>query len=321
MSRTARSADLEACRVLLREGSKSFHVASLLLPRRVRDEASAVYAWCRVGDHAVDHEADPAAAVRRLDEGLERIYAGEPDGPVERSFAWTADAHGIPRSVPAALLEGFGWDAAGRTYETLDELIEYCVRVGSTVGIMMSLVMGRRSPTTLRAASRLGVAMQLTNIARDVGEDARMGRLYLPRELLVDRDIEPRAWLSRPEPTSGVRRVVQTVLDAADALYAASWRAIDDLPARCRPAIRAAAVVYAEIGARVRSAGCDSVTRRVWTGPADKVGLVTRAMAGRPGAWSRKGTAASAEDLEALGAMVRASGDRAAAFLVEAAAG
>lgn len=321
MRRTSRSADLRACRLLLREGSKSFYAASLLLPRHVRDEAGAVYAWCREGDHAVDRTGDPAAAVLRLEDSLARIYDGDPKGPVERAFAWTAATHGIPRSVPAALLEGFGWDAADRTYATLDSLIEYCVRVGSTVGVMMSLVMGRRLETTLRSASRLGVAMQLTNIARDVGEDARMGRLYLPCELLADNGVEPEAWLARPQPVPGVRRAVRVVLDGADALYAASWQGIETLPARSRPAIRSAALVYAEIGAKVRAAGCDSVTRRAWTRRSEKVGLLARAIAGRQGAWTRSGPDGQSVERDGLAERVRESADRASTFLLDAAAG
>jgi len=342
MNRISRSADLRACRRLLREGSRSFHAASLLLPRRVRDEAGAVYAWCRVGDHAVDRQEDPERAVRALEAGLERTYSRQPAGAVERAFAGVVADHGIPRGVPAALLEGFRWDAEGRRYDSLDSLVEYCVRVGSTVGVMMSLVMDRGSQDTLRAASRLGVAMQLTNIARDVGEDARMGRLYLPRHMLSDLGVDPEAWLARPEPTPGVRTAVEAVLEAADTLYAASWSGIETLPGRCRPAIRAAAVVYAEIGSRVRAAGCDSVTRRAWTGRADRIGLVARAAAGRPGAWTRKGTGSGAtggdrdrargrpahgeggragERVGETSAAVIGSTDRTSAFLVELASG
>ena len=97
----------------------------------------------------------------------------------------------IPRALPEALLEGFAWDAAGRRYETLDEVEHYAARVAGCVGAMMTLVMGRRDPAILARACDLGVAMQLTNICRDVGEDARAGRLYLPLAWLRDNGIDP----------------------------------------------------------------------------------------------------------------------------------
>ncbi len=305
--------DVRACRRLLREGSKSFHLASLMLPPRVRDDAAAVYAWCRVGDHAVDHSADPAAAVEQVAEGLVRVYDERPVGPVERAFAGAVAEHEIPRAVPEALVEGFAWDAEGREYETLEQVLAYCVRVGSTVGLMMSLAMGRRSTDTLRAAARLGVAMQLTNIARDVGEDAGMGRLYLPRALLRQNGVEPGRWLRDPRPAKGVRLAVRRLLDEADGLYATSWGGISGLPASCRPAIRAAALVYSQIGAKVRAAGFDSVTRRAWTGRSEKARLLARALAGRPGPW----TVNPMTDSEAASACA----DRASVFLIEAVTG
>ena len=306
--------DRRACRRLLREGSKSFHAASLLLPRRVRDDAGAVYAWCRVADHAVDQTDCPAEALQSVRAGLERVYVGRPQGPVERAFADAVFRNRISRDVPEAMLEGFEWDATGRSYESRGQVVEYCVRVGSTVGAMMTIVMDRRDPETLAAACRLGVAMQLTNIARDVGEDARAGRLYLPREALRDAGIAPAEWMESPEPVEGIRGAVRSLLDDADDLYCAAWPGIEELPARCRPAIRAAALVYAEIGRKVRDADCDSVTTRAWTAKADKARLLARSLGRRPGAWTRSGRA------NAESSSVRLA-DESARFLVEAAAG
>jgi phytoene synthase len=282
-----RQDDVRASRRLLREGSKSFYAASLLLPPRVRDDAGAVYAWCRVADHAVDQTDEPAAALERVRAGLERVYVGRPEGAVERAFAEAAFRNRISRDIPEAMLEGFQWDADGKTYQTMEDLVDYCVRVGSTVGAMMTVVMGRRAPDTVAAACRLGAAMQLTNISRDVGEDARAGRLYVPRERLKDLDVD--SWLADPSPAPQIRDAVRSLLDDADALYAASWAGIQALPSRCRPAIRAAALVYADIGRLVRDAGCDSVTRRAYTGKARKGRLLLQSLGGSPGAWTRSG--------------------------------
>jgi phytoene synthase len=303
--------DRRACRRLLREGSKSFYAASMLLPSHVRDDAGAVYGWCRVADHAVDRTDRPAAALESIRTGLERVYVGRPQGAVERAFADAVFRHRISRDIPEAMLEGFEWDVTGRRYETRSEVIDYCVRVGSTVGAMMTTVMERRDPETISAACRLGVAMQLTNIARDVGEDSRTGRLYLPLDALREVGVDVDAWLASPAPVDGVRATVGGLLDDADDLYASAWSGIERLPPRCRPAIRAAALVYAEIGRKVRDADCDSVTKRAWTGKAEKAWLLARSFGHRPGAWTRSGRADTGSPSVELA-------DASARFLVEA---
>ncbi|MBT8479123.1 MAG: phytoene/squalene synthase family protein [Gemmatimonadetes bacterium] len=303
--------DRRACRRLLREGSKSFYAASVLLPPRVRDDAGAVYGWCRVADHAVDRTDRPAEALESIRAGLERVYVGRPKGAVERAFADAVFRHRISRDIPEAMLEGFEWDVTGRRYANLSEVIDYCVRVGSTVGAMMTTVMERRDPETLSAACRLGVAMQLTNIARDVGEDARTGRLYLPLDSLEEAGVVPDVWLASPAAVDGIRASVNGLLDDADDLYAAAWPGIERLPPRCRPAIRAAALVYAEIGRKVRDADCDSVSQRAWTGKAEKARLLARSLGRRPGAWTRSGRA----DIESPSVKLA---DASALFLVEA---
>lgn len=270
--------DLSECKAILRAGSKSFAAASRLLPRRVRDPAAAVYAFCRVADDAVDCGDSAQAGLADIHRRLGRAYAGHPDDrPVDRAFARVVESFAIPRAVPEALLEGFAWDVEGHTYGTLAELRAYCVRVAATVGIMMTLLMGRRDPTTLARACDLGVAMQLTNIARDVGEDARAGRLYLPSSWLAEAGIDAEAFLARPTPGSSLGRVVSRLLDAAERLYRRADGGIPLLPVDCRIAIRAARLIYADIGRRIRRARMDSVTRRAVVSTPRKLILVARA--------------------------------------------
>lgn len=271
----ASAEDLEICRALLKGGSRSFHAASKLLPERVHAPAGAIYAFCRLADdeidNAIDADAeigsgphlDPQAALARLRHRLDRAYAGAPlPIAVDRAFADVVRRHGIPRALPEALLEGFAWDAAGRTYETLSDVLAYGARVAGAVGAMMTVLMDKRDPVTVSRACDLGVAMQLSNIARDLGEDARAGRLYLPREWLCEEGIEPQAWLAEPVFTPAIGRVVTRLLKIADILYDRADAGIGALPLICRPGIGAARMLYAEIGHQVLRHGGDSVSRR-----------------------------------------------------------
>jgi phytoene synthase len=272
------AADLAACRALLAEGSRTFFAAAHVLPRRVRDRATALYAFCRVADDAVDL-ADDAAAVEHLRSRLDRIYSGRPAAlAADRAFADVVARCAIPRVLPEALLEGFAWDRARRRYESLDALCDYAARVAGTVGAMMALVMERREPAVLARACDLGVAMQLTNIARDVGEDARAGRLYLPRDWLREAGIDPGAWLAQPAFTPALGAAVQRLLDFADTLYVRAAGGIAALPVACRPGMHAARLLYAEIGRAVERQGLDSVARRAVVPGRRKAQLVAAAV-------------------------------------------
>ena len=275
--------DLAACRELLRGGSRTFFAASLLLPARMRDPASALYAFCRLADDAIDVDAtSPAAAIERLRERLDRAYAGTPlHIPADRAFAATVSRFHIPRTLPEALIEGFEWDAAGRQYETLSDLNTYGARVAGSVGAMMALVMGRDSSDVVSRACELGMAMQLSNIARDVGEDAKAGRLYLPRHWLHEAGIDPDAWLAQPVFTPALGTVVRRLLGEAERLYARSGVGIADLPLLCRPGIRAARFLYAEIGHQVERHAFDAVSRRAVVPPLRKARILIRSLVAR----------------------------------------
>jgi phytoene synthase len=277
------AADLAACRALLRDGSRTFLAASKLLPRAVRDPACALYAFCRLADDAVDLDNSQGDAVARLRERLARVYLGEPlPQPADRALAGVVRRFAIPREVPEALIDGFAWDAEGRRFETLEELEAYAARVAATVGVMMALLMGVRSREGLARACDLGVAMQLSNIARDVGEDARMGRIYLPRQWLREAGIDPEAWLAAPVFDAALASVVQRLLDAAEALYARVGVGIAQLPRDCRPGINAARRLYAEIGHEVARRGLDSVSQRAVVTPGRKLRVLIAALAERP---------------------------------------
>ncbi len=286
----ATPADLAACRASLRQGSKSFFAASLLLPLAVRAPACSLYAFCRLADDAIDLGQDRLAALDQLRARLDLAYGGQPWAcPVDRAMADVVRRFAIPQTLPLALLEGFAWDAENRRYQTIEELYAYAARVAATVGAMMALLMGARSAAALARACDLGVAMQLTNIARDVGEDARAGRLYLPLDWLAEAGIEPADLLARPRFSPALAGVIRRLLTAADDLYRRAGAGIAALPLACRPGIYTARYLYAGIGEEVARQGWDSVGRRAVLGGPRKFAKLARALATSP--WP---TAASA---------------------------
>ena len=270
---------LAECRAILARGSKSFAAASHLLPARLRDPVAAFYAFCRVSDDAVDESLDPQSALSSLRDRLDGIYAGEPGPhPADRGLAWVVARHGLDRAPIDALLEGYAWDAEGRQYERLADVLAYSVRVAASVGVAMTLLMGVRDRRVLARAVDLGVAMQLTNIARDVGEDARPGRLYLPLEWLAGEGIDPQRFLQSPRFADGIGVCTCRLLDEADRLYARADTGVGALPPDCRTAIRAARLIYSDIGRVIRARSHDSIGARALTSTVRKLALSARAM-------------------------------------------
>ena len=273
-------ADLAGCHAAIRTGSLSFHSASKLLPRKVRDPALALYAFCRIADDAVDDGADKAQAVLSLRDRLDLIYESRPrNAAADRAFASVVEDFEMPRALPEALLEGLAWDAVGRRYDDLSGVLSYSARVAAAVGAMMCVLMRVRNADALARACDLGLAMQLTNIARDVGEDAREGRLFLPQDWLAAEGVDPQAFLNNPQPTPEIARVTKRLLAQAHRLYQRSESGVAALPFACRPGIFAARHIYAGIGTAVARNRYDNITNRARTGPTHKIGWLALSMA------------------------------------------
>lgn len=300
--------DLAACRRLLANGSRSFDLAARGLAREVRDDATVLYAFCRLADDAVDASREPARALAALEQRLDDLYAARPQAnPVDRAMADLVARHRLPRALPAALLEGLAWDVAGHEYATLEALCAYAARVAGSVGAMMAIIMGQRDRDTLACACELGVAMQLTNIARDVGEDAAMGRCYLPRQWRMQETGDARrAEIADCSP--GARaRLVRRLLQHAERHYRFALPGIAALPRRCRFGVRAAAAIYADIGRVIASNGYDSTTQRAVV-PANRKIVLLAASVRRP------------RDCQPESAVTSAPAGDQIAFLVDAAA-
>ncbi len=255
--------DFDECVALMRGGSKTFFAASKLLPKRVRQASIALYAFCRVADDLVDNAQNPSSSLEELELRLDKIYEQTPMDFIEdHALSHVVHQFKLPRALLDALMEGFAWDAQSHVYETLEDVHQYGARVAGSVGAMMSWIMGARNSSTLARACELGVAMQLTNIARDVGEDARNGRLYLPRQWLIAEGIDPEQWLKAPTLNPGIQNVVRKLLEEADRLYSQSSVGVADLASDCRAAIFAARLIYAEIGQYLKAIRFDSVNHR-----------------------------------------------------------
>lgn len=247
----------DAARAIISRHSKSFSLASLLLGPETRHDVEALYAYCRHADDAIDlvPANQQPAALGRLHHELDVVYAGAAlTNPVAAAFQRQIFDHDIPREYPDALLNGFELDVRAARFETLTQLLHYCWCVAGSVGAMMCHLLGARRQRAVVHGVHLGMAMQLTNICRDVVEDWQRGRLYLPTELLPD--FEPG---TLPEPrhlASAVRRL----LDEADAFYRSGDAGLRYLPLRARIAVASARRVYSSIGEQLRARGCD-VTR------------------------------------------------------------
>ena len=302
---------------MISAGSKSFRFASRLFDRRTRERSWLLYAWCRACDDLADGQvlghgatapADPGAGLAHIRRQTERALAGEATGDVPfDALALVAGECGIPRRFIDDHVEGFALDAAGWRPRTEADMLTYCYHVAGAVGCMMAVLMGVTpdEDATLDRAADLGIAFQLANIARDLVEDARVGRCYLPQQWLDEVGLSP-ADLALPE-----RREDLAVFAARLARLEAGYRASAKvgalrLPLRCRWAVLAAARIYGGIAERVAALGPAAWDQRVSTSKSEKLRHVAAALrearflqgrdlpGDRAGLWIRPGVAEAA---------------------------
>ena len=267
--------DIEYCEKAILHGSLSFHAASLALPKSVRTPCLALYAFCRLADDEVDLKQDKSASIYDLVQRLDLVYAGTPrDHPMDRAFANMVEKFDMPRALPEALFEGFVWDAMSKQYKTFDDLISYSARVASSVGAMLCVIMGERRAEVLSRACDLGVAMQLTNIARDIGEDAKEGRLYVPHDWFQQEGLDPKEFLSDPNRSESTVVFTKRLLGKAETLYHRSEAGIAYLPPKVRPAMFAARHIYSAIGIEIKKNNYDNINYRARTNKFTKTKLL-----------------------------------------------
>lgn len=270
---------LEHCARITRAHSGTFYLGSRLLPPSQRRAVLAVYAVCRFGDDAVDETPIAADAWARLDgwwKHVRNAYAGTPDPqqPLEVALAWVLESHDVPIAAFQELRLGLNTDLGRPKLATMDDLMLYCSRVGGVIGWMIAPVVGYRGgDATLRDALALGQAMQLTNVLRDVGEDLRRGRLYLPADAMRRHGVST-SDLFGGRVTDAYVALLEELVATADGLYRQGWYSIPRLRGTAPLAVGTAALAYQKILTKLRRNGFDNLTRRAHLEPVERVALV-----------------------------------------------
>ena len=263
---------------LLAQRGHSFHWARRLLSAQHAERATRLYGFCRRIDDVADEATDAAAAHAALAVIRQALQTGECDDAETADMLQLMRACGIDPAVPLELMRGVEGDLGEVRVADMDELLRYCYRVAGTVGLMMTAALDVTAPEALPRAIDLGIAMQLTNICRDVREDASLGRRYLPATLVGP--LEPMALVA---PTPSVRATVthalRMLLEAADRHYASGEQGLRYLPAGASRGILVAARVYRGIGTVLREREFDCWSSRAKVSSAGKVAITLRALA------------------------------------------
>lgn len=271
-------------------GSKSFDTAAKLFDADTRRSVLMLYAWCRHCDDVIDDQAlgfntgvaSQTAAQERLaslEAQTRQAYAGEQmQAPAFAAFQEVALKHDIPPRRAFEHLEGFAMDVREEHYATFEDTLRYCYHVAGVVGLMMAQVMCVRDERVLDRACDLGLAFQLTNIARDIVEDAHAGRCYLPASWLAEEGLTVKT-LGDPTCRPQVARLAERLVSEAEPYYASAKVGLAGLPLRSACAIATAHGVYRRIGLKVKLAGAHAWDQRQSTNRQEKLALLIKGSA------------------------------------------
>jgi phytoene synthase len=261
--------------------SKSFYFASGLLPEEKRSAVRALYAFCRTVDDIVDESANPEQD-SQLDywRGMVEGASFADNDLVAAAWADTLIRYHIPRHYALQLIDGVARDLCQSRYQTFDELATYCYGVASTVGLMSMYIVGFKNNAAVPYAIKLGVALQMTNILRDVGEDYQNGRLYLPREELAFYGIQE-SDIAEGHISDNWRQFMKFQIDRTRQLYEESWAGVTMLEREGQFAIGAASVFYQGILDKIEKNDYDVFTQRASLSAWDKVSRLPALIGGR----------------------------------------
>jgi len=268
----------EYCQQKAASSGSSFYYSFLFLPPERRRAITALYAFCREVDDVVDECPDPQLAATKLAwwrEELDRLYAGKPEHPVTRALQPMLASFSLPQEQLLEIIDGMEMDLQQARYADFKALSLYCYRVASVVGLLAAEIFGFEDRRTLKYAHDLGMAFQLTNIIRDVGEDARRGRVYLPLDEL-ERFGVPVADILNTRESDNFRRLMEFQIERAEHYYA---QAMSELPASDRKTQRPGlvmAAIYRTVLDEIKRDGCKVLTQRTSLTPLRKLWIAWR---------------------------------------------
>lgn len=272
-------AAFEYARKITAHYSKSFYFSAQMLPREQRWATFALYGFCRHCDNLIDTprqrtETEILGEIQRLTEELQIAYnTGESQDPIIRVFILVAKAYGIPIAYPLDLLNGVAMDVQQTRYKTFDELSLFCYRVAAVVGLMMTHVLGYKDERAFGYAKQLGIAMQLTNILRDVKEDKEMGRLYIPQADLAQFGVTEQD-IFNEKMTPQLRALMKFQVERAHQYYTEAIPGISLLKAESQYAIYSAARIYRGILRKIEDRDYNPFLSRVFVSSTQKVGIL-----------------------------------------------
>ena len=273
------------CRKISRDHAKTFYLASMFLPKKQQNPIFAIYALLRTVDDVVDMAEDKLKAglitsdeISKMLEGwksrLKACYAGKHDNdPIMMAWQDTLKSYTIPIDLPLDLMDGVAMDIEFKPFETFDELYVYCYKVAAVVGLMTSEIFGYRDKQALQHAIELGIAMQLTNILRDIGEDVDRGRIYLPLEDLRRFNYSKEEFMQKRINDNFIN-LMKFQIERARGYYRSSEKGIPMLEKQARFAVCISSVNYGNILSAIESNNYDAFSKRAYRSFYQKISTI-----------------------------------------------
>lgn len=266
------------CQAKAASSGSSFYYAFRFLPEAQRRAIIALYAFCREIDDSVDECSDPGVARTKLHwwrSEIERVFGHRPEHPVGKALAEQIDRYNLPKEYFLEIIDGMEMDLDQHRYTAYKDLGLYCYRVAGVVGLLSAEIFGYQNRQTLRYAVELGQAFQITNILRDVREDARRGRIYLPHEELQRFNVHEQDILSY-QHTPQVQALLESVLQRARAQYASALNLLPDEDRHAQRAGLIMAAIYKATLDEIERDGLHVLERRVSLTPLRKLWIAWR---------------------------------------------
>lgn len=268
----------EYCQKRAADSGSSFYYSFLFLPANRRRAITALYAFCREVDDVVDECQDPQLAATKLAwwrQAVAKLYAGTPDHPVTQALLPVLVEFNLPQEQLLEIIDGMEMDLQQTRYLDFKALSLYCYRVASVVGLLAAEIFGTQDRKTQKYAHDLGMAFQLTNIIRDVGEDARRGRVYLPIDELQRFDV-PVADILNARHSDNFRRLMEFQIERAEQYYAQAMAALPDIDRKAQRPGLVMAAIYRTLLEEIKRDGCQVLAQRTSLTPIRKLWIAWR---------------------------------------------